>query len=89
METRPFWRGVVDQAEVARWCLAHPDATDCDLLGTASTILPVGRVGIEPTTFGLKARCSAWLSYRPGVKVVVPAQSSSSRVMHTLLGTGR
>lgn len=27
----------------------------------------VGRVGIEPTTFGLKARCSAWLSYRPGV----------------------
>ncbi len=25
----------------------------------------VGRVGIEPTTFGLKARCSAWLSYRP------------------------
>ncbi len=25
----------------------------------------MGRVGIEPTTFGLKARCSAGLSYRP------------------------
>ena len=31
----------------------------------------VGREGIEPSTFGLKARCSAWLSYRPGVKVAV------------------
>ena len=30
----------------------------------------VGPVGLEPTTFGLKVRCSAELSYRPVVQIL-------------------
>ena len=47
----------------------EPELIDSKPPIRVTSLLPmpvqVGRVGIEPTTFGLKARCSARLSYRP------------------------
>lgn len=39
----------------------------------------MSRVGFEPTANGLKVRCSAWLSYRLGVLIILHTGAGGQR----------
>lgn len=40
----------------------------------------VGRVGLEPTTYGLKVRCYYQLSYRPIETIITSLQTLSIKI---------